>query len=112
MKVSALNKELGADADECLIGTSLRDQIYGYGGNDKLYGMAGDDILYGGTGNDVVDGGTGADIMYGGAGDDLYRVDNLADVVSAQTVAGTDDGVIVTGGRSLDHTLHRFLMQL
>ena len=58
--------------------------------------MGGDDQLYGGAGNDLLDGGTGADVMYGGTGDDLYRVDNLADLVSETTVPGVDDGGIDT----------------
>ena len=112
MKVSAFNQKLGTDADESLIGTSLRDQIYGFGGNDKLYGMAGDDILYGGTGNDVLDGGTGADVMYGGPGDDLYRVDNIADVVSEQTTPGVDDGGIDTVESTISYTLPPFIEKL
>jgi hypothetical protein len=112
MKVSQFNQKFGTDADETLIGTSLRDLIYGYGGNDKLYGQGGDDILYGGTGNDVVDGGTGADIMYGGAGDDLYRVDNLADVVSEQTVPGVDDGGIDTVESTITYALPMFVEKL
>jgi len=112
MKVPEFNTKLGTDADETLIGASGRDLIYGYGGNDKLYGMAGDDILYGGTGNDVVDGGAGADIMYGGAGDDLYRVDNLADVVSEQTVAGVDDGGIDTVESTITYALPMFIEKL
>src|SRR5438552_5630178 len=112
MKVPEFNSKLGTDADETLIGASGRDLIYGYGGNDKLYGMAGDDILDGGTGNDVVDGGTGADIMYGGAGDDLYRVDNLVDVVSEQTVAGTDDGGIDTVESTITYALPMFIEKL
>src|SRR2546430_7136742 len=112
MKVPEFNNKLGTDADETLIGASGRDLIYGYGGNDKLYGMAGDDILYSGTGNDVVDGGTGADIMYGGVGDDLYRVDSLADVVSEQTVAGTDDGGIDTVESTITYALPMFIEKL
>jgi len=112
MRVSEFNKKLGTDADETLIGLGGRDQIYGYGGNDKLYGMAGDDVLYGGTGNDVMDGGTGADIMYGGAGDELYRVDNIADVVSEQTTPGVDDGGVDTVESTITYTLPMFVEKL
>lgn len=112
MKISQFKTISGTDVDETLIGTALRDQIYGYGGNDKLYGQGGDDILYGGPGNDVVDGGTGADVMYGGAGDDLYRVDNLADVVSEQTVPGVDDGGIDTVESTITYALPMFIEKL
>ena len=96
MKVSEFHKKFGTEAGEDLTGTTKRDQLYGFGGNDRLYGKDGDDQLYGGAGNDLLDGGMGADLMYGGAGDDIYRVDNLADVVSETTVAGVDDGGIDT----------------
>ena len=96
MKVSQFKQISGTDAAEDLIGTSGRDQLFGFGGNDRLYASGGDDQLYGGTGNDLLDGGTGADVMYGGSGDDVYRVDNLADIVSEQTVPGVDDGGIDT----------------
>jgi hypothetical protein len=112
MKIPQFNQKIGTDADETLIGTSGRDQLYGLGGNDKLYGMAGDDQLYGGAGNDILDGGTGADIMYGGAGDDLYRVDNLGDVVSEQTVPGVDDGGIDTVQSTITYTLPDFVEKL
>jgi hypothetical protein len=92
MKVPEFKQIFGTEANEDLIGTVRREQFYGLGGNDRLYAKGGDDELYGGTGNDLLDGGPGADVMFGGPGDDTYRVDNLADVVSEQTVPGVDDG--------------------
>jgi hypothetical protein len=112
MKVPQFKQILGTDGDETLLGTSGRDLIYGYGGNDRLYGNGGDDILYGGTGNDLLDGGTGADVMYGGPGDDLYRVDNLADIVSEQTVPGVDDGGIDTVESTITYSLGAFIEKL
>ena len=46
--------------------------------------------------------------MYGGSGDDLYRVDNLADIVSEQTVAGVDDGGIDTVESTITYALAYF----
>ena len=112
MKVPEFNQKFGTDAGEDLIGTSGRDQLYGYGGNDRLYASGGDDQLYGGAGNDLLDGGTGADVMYGGSGDDLYRVDNLADVVSETTVAGVDDGGIDTVESTITYALPMFIEKL
>src|SRR6478735_11072589 len=112
MKLPQFNQKFGTDSAEDLIGTALRDQLYGYGGNDKLYGSGGDDILYGGTGNDVIDGGAGADIMYGGSGDDLYRVDNIADIVSEQTVPGVDDGGVDTVESTITYALPMFVDKL
>ena len=46
--------------------------------------------LTGNSGNNILDGGVGADTMSGGAGNDTYMVDNVLDVVSEATNAGTD----------------------
>ena len=112
MKVSQFKQISGTDAAEDLIGTSGRDQLFGFGGNDRLYASGGDDQLYGGTGNDLLDGGTGADVMYGGSGDDVYRVDNLADIVSEQTVPGVDDGGIDTVESTITYALPMFIEKL
>jgi len=112
MKVPEFNRKFGTEASEDLIGTVRRDQLYGYGGNDRLYANGGDDQLYGGAGNDLLDGGLGADVMYGGAGDDLYRVDNLADVVSETTNPGFDDGGIDTVESTITYTLPSFVEKL
>jgi len=112
MKVPKFRQILGTESDEDLIGSSGREQLYGYGGKDRLYANGGDDQLYGGAGNDLLDGGTGADIMYGGAGDDLYRVDNLADVVSETTVPGVDDGGIDAVESTITYSLPGFVEKL
>lgn len=112
MKVPKFRQILGTGADEDLIGSLGREQLYGYSGKDRLYANGGDDELYGGAGNDLLDGGTGADVMYGGSGDDLYRVDNLADVVSETTVPGVDDGGIDTVESTITYSLGAFLEKL
>jgi hypothetical protein len=50
--------------------------------------------------------------MYAGSGDDLYRVDNLADVVSETTVPGVDDGGIDTVESTITYSLGAFLEKL
>src|SRR5262245_12746015 len=112
MRVPEFNVKTGTDAAEDLIGGVRRDQLVGLGGNDRLYGNGADDQLYGGAGNDLLDGGAGADLMYGGAGDDLYRVDNLADVVSETTVAGVNDGGTDTVESTITYSLGAFLEKL
>jgi hypothetical protein len=112
MKVPEFKKIFGTDADQDLIGSLGREILYGFGGKDRLYANGGDDILYGGAGNDLLDGGPGADVMYGGSGDDLYRVDNLADVVSETTTAGVDDGGIDTVESTITYSLGAFLEKL
>jgi hypothetical protein len=113
MRVPEFNQKFGTEAGEDLIGSTIRrDQLHGFGGNDRLYANGGDDQLYGGAGNDLLDGGTGADVMYGGAGDDLYRVDNLADIVSEQTTPGVDDGGVDTVESSITYSLGAFIEKL
>jgi len=46
--------------------------------------------ITGNSANNVIDGGVGADTMIGGAGDDTYVVDNVGDVVTEGSNAGTD----------------------
>ncbi|WFU18466.1 Calx-beta domain-containing protein [Bradyrhizobium sp. CB3481] len=112
MRVPEFRQILGTDSDEDLIGSSGREQLYGFGGKDRLYGKDGDDQLYGGAGNDLLDGGAGADVMYGGAGDDLYRVDNLADVVSETTSPGIDDGGVDAVESTITYSLGAFIEKL
>src|SRR4051812_44001042 len=112
MRVPGFRQILGTELDEDLIGSSGREQLYGFGGKDRLYGKDGDDQLYGGAGNDLLDGGAGADVMYGGAGDDLYRVDNLADIVSETTTTGIDDGGVDTVESTITYSLGAFIEKL
>jgi hypothetical protein len=112
MRVPGFRQILGTELDEDLIGSSGREQLYGLGGKDRLYGKDGDDQLYGGAGNDLLDGGAGADVMYGGAGDDLYRVDNLADIVSETTTTGMDDGGVDTVESTISYSLGAFIEKL
>lgn len=46
--------------------------------------------LTGNSGNNILDGGTGADTLIGGAGNDTYIIDNMGDVVTENSGAGTD----------------------
>jgi Ca2+-binding RTX toxin-like protein len=57
---------IGGNAqDNVLVGTELRDRIFG---------KAGDDVLRGRGGNDLLDGGSGNDVLRGQAGDDTLIV--------------------------------------
>ncbi len=46
--------------------------------------------LVGNGGNNVLDGGAGVDSLAGGAGNDAYTVDNVSDIVTEASGAGTD----------------------
>jgi trimeric autotransporter adhesin len=48
-------------------------------------GNALDNTITGNAGNNILDGGAGADTMIGGAGNDTYVVDNIGDVVQANS---------------------------
>ena len=58
-----------------------------------ITGQGGDDALLGLGGNDTLDGGSGRDLMAGFAGDDLYKVDDVADVVTEESSTGGTDRV-------------------
>jgi Ca2+-binding RTX toxin-like protein len=62
----------------------------GNSGNNAIAGNAANNRLTGGAGNDTLDGAAGSDAMAGGTGDDTYAVDNLGDVVTENSGAGTD----------------------
>ena len=74
--------------------------LVGTSGDDILTGGAGNDTLSGLAGNDTLNGGLGADSMSGGTGNDTYYVDNVGDVVTEATSAGTD-----TVSASITYTL-------
>lgn len=74
--------------------------------------------LTGNSGNNILDGRGGADIMAGGGGDDTYVVDNLGDVVTEGSNAGTDtvrssvsftlganvENIVLTGSAAINAT--------
>lgn len=91
----------GGFGNDFMVGTAVRDYIYGEGNNDTLFGMDGSDVLSGGDNNDKLFGMAGYDYLYGGYGVDFlddgnrsaqeffdggYGTDYNADVVA---IAGT-----------------------
>ena len=46
---------------DTVLGSDVRNFLFGYAGNDILRGLGGNDLLNGAEGNDVLDGGTGTD---------------------------------------------------
>lgn len=78
---------------------------------NPILGGTGDDALVGLGGNDTLDGGAGGDLMVGGLGNDLYKVDNVADVVTEENNslpgAGND-----TVEASVSYTLTNYVENL
>ncbi len=104
---------VGTSSSEDVSGNALTNRLYGLSGNDRLYAKAGNDVLFGGAGNDILDGGTGFDNLFGGSGDDTYRVDDLGDIVSEESVAqGVDDGGSDTVESGTSFTLGAFVEKL
>lgn len=73
---------------------------------NTLIGNAGNNTLSGSGGTDTLDGGLGADSMAGGTGNDTYVVDNVDDVVTEASGAGTDtvrSSLAYTLGSNVEH---------
>jgi YD repeat-containing protein len=76
-----------------LIGTDVRDRIFGYDTDDLLTGNSGDDDLDGGLGNDTLTGDSGIDNLHGGAGNDLLLGGGDKDLIY-----GDDGNDVLEGG--------------
>jgi Ca2+-binding RTX toxin-like protein len=98
---------VGNETDQDLVGTDADGRSCG-GGKNGLHAKGGNDELYDEAGNDLVAVAAGADSMFGGSGDDTYRVDDIGDVVSGETVAGVDDSRIGAVQGPSTCTLDRF----
>ncbi len=116
----ALNSSVRFDDEfssiENLVGSDLKDKLYGDGAandisgldsSDYIAGGAGADFLEGGNGNDTVIGGTGSDDVYGDGGDDLL----IGSAGNDRLVGGTGDDDLrgglgsdsLTGGTGIDY---------
>jgi Ca2+-binding RTX toxin-like protein len=85
---SMMNKLVGEDGDDTLVGGP---------GNDQLLGLEGADSLSAGGGDDQMNGGPGPDALGGGGGRDLARYSDRAAAVTV-TIDGTaDDGNVEDG---------------
>ena len=76
----------------------------GNASNNVITGGAAGDSLTGNDGNDTLNGAAGADTMIGGAGSDTYRVDNIGDKVSEDSLDGGIDTIISTISINLNDT--------
>lgn len=89
------------DFNDKVIGSDIRDDIYGKAGDDLLLGNGGSDWLNGSYGDDTLLGGTGDDRLWGAVGSDLLIGGDGND--SLQPGPTTGDGPdIVFGGSGAD----------
>jgi Ca2+-binding RTX toxin-like protein len=84
----------GVDTVETLItytlGSEVENLLLTGSGTINGTGNALANQISGNGGNNVLDGGLGADTLTGGLGNDTYVVDNIADLVTEASGAGTD----------------------
>ena len=104
-----IERAIGGDAGDKLIGNQWNNKLAGKGGadlliggkgNDRLDGGNGGDTLKGGSGKDWLDGSNGQDRLIGGSGADkfvfdspLTGVDRIVDFTPHQDVIVLDDAV-------------------
>lgn len=97
---SVRNRLWGHDGDDVIWGEGGHDDIWGGQGDDLIYGGSGNDKLYGEDGHDTIHGGSGADLIYGGDGDDELHGDIGDDILHG------GDGDDEMRGGSGDDTLY------
>ncbi|WP_442511182.1 Ig-like domain-containing protein [Novipirellula sp. SH528] len=93
--------------NDTVIGSDLKEVIFGGEGGDNLRSEGGDDMLFGGPGRDRLDGGEGADTLDGGDGPDTLiggpGPDIIFDGPGDDTVeAGLGDDVVFSTPGSAD----------
>jgi len=105
-----VERVLGGDAGDSLVGSSAGNELEGRWGDDNLYGAGGGDRLEGGLGDDHLSGATGEDVLYdvtgtdrlnGGAGDDT--IDSRFEITTP--VSGADLADDLNGGSGDDTIL-------
>ena len=67
---AVIEKAIGGNANDQLIGNTIANTLSGLSGNDQLVGNSGNDTLIGGSGKDTLLGGSGTDSLKGGSGND------------------------------------------
>lgn len=96
----------GGARNDVLVGTTLDDELFGFGGADSLSGGNGSDRLFGGDGADRLSGDHGDDQLEGGAaGDTLHGGAGRDALIGGSGDDATDGGsgvdlAIFTGKRS------------
>jgi len=94
---SYYNMIVGSEDDDILIGTTLADLIFAYGGDDLISGNKGNDCIFGGDGDDIIFGNEGNDNIAGQIGNDIIKGHSGEDSISGGL--GLD---VLDGGDDID----------
>jgi Ca2+-binding RTX toxin-like protein len=82
----------GSANNDTIMGSNVRNGVWGNAGVDTIYAYAGDDWISGGAGNDFINGGTGADYIDGGDGIDLTDYVSSASAVNVNLLTNVNTG--------------------
>lgn len=80
--LTGIERVIGTDFDDLLVGDALANTLVGGAGRDTLLGLGGNDTLIGGEGT--------ANTLQGGTGDDLYIISVAGDSVVELANEGSD----------------------
>ncbi|HEX8123168.1 MAG TPA: calcium-binding protein [Solirubrobacteraceae bacterium] len=87
-EVLEVERAVGGNGFDTLIGTEGGNRLYGGPGDDRLDALGGADLLSGARGNDL---------LQGGAGDDVFRADGFVD--GSDAMQGGPDSDVADYGR-------------
>ena len=101
-----VNRRIGDDSPEVLLGTGQSDLISGLGGNDTINGFGGNDSLLGGAGKDRILGSEGNDTIRGGDNQDTLiggsQNDTLIGSSGNDLLEGNSEDDFLDGGDGKD----------
>ncbi|MEX0309811.1 MAG: calcium-binding protein, partial [Tateyamaria sp.] len=107
MELESVNRAIGTEFNDYLIGDALDNRLWGGAGNDVLNGGATadpgyDDHLFGGAGRDILIGAIGVDAVFaseniydGGEGDDTIDFSGHSNAVNFDLVKGDGNDLVI-----------------
>lgn len=94
---SGIEKFVGSDHGDSLLGNGSINELEGGSGNDILHGRGGEDILRGGAGDDVLQGDEAGDALFGGDGNDTASYAGANSTVKAYLDDAASNAGIAAG---------------